>query len=137
MAGYGATDEGLATWLAARGYVLPADAPSPAILLTRATDYLDSTYGSRLSCWDQDAAFTIAVGRAVYAAAWHEAVNPGSLTATATAAGAVKRERVEGAVDVEYFQGSGNVLADATVKLSAVEGILAPYIQPIPAIFVV
>lgn len=136
MAGQG-TPAGFETWLSERGYVLPEGAPSPAILLQRATDYLDAVYGPRLAGAEESDALTSALERATYAAAWHEANNPGSLSVTATASGSVKRKKV-GPLEKEYFEGSGDALADATVRLSAVEGLLAPFFYtPLPAVFVV
>ncbi|MNT44860.1 hypothetical protein D3C72_1814070 [compost metagenome] len=135
MAGHGTT-EGFEAWLSARGHTLPAAAPSPAILLQRADDYLDAVYGARLANAEPSAALTLALERATYAAAWQEAQSPGSLSASATTAGAVKREKV-GSLEVEYIEGSGDVLADATVRLSAVEGLLAPFFTvAMPAVFV-
>ena len=135
MAGPGTT-EGFTAWLAARGYTLPA-APSPAVFLQRAEDYLDAVYGARLACAQPSEALTNALERATYATAWHEAQKPGSLTASATPSRAIKRKKLD-VIETEYFEGSGDALADATVRLSAVEGLLAPFFcAPMPAIFVV
>lgn len=125
------TPEGFDEWLAARGYQLPSGAPSAAILLQRATDYIDGLYGTRLIGDQTVDPLLTALANATYAAALYEAQNPGGLAVSATTAGAIKRERVEGAVDTEYFEGSGDVLADATVRLSAVDGLLAPFLRPI------
>lgn len=46
MAGYG-DDSAFNAWLVENGYPLPADAPSPAVLRQRGSDYLDVTYGPR------------------------------------------------------------------------------------------
>ena len=159
MAVYG-TDEGLTAWLAANGYTMPERATQPAILRQRGSSYVDGLYGPRFGgyptagfeqerAWPRSSAYfgcsqipTDLIPRAVieasYAAAYYEAINPGGLSAAVTAAGAVKRERVEGAVDVEYFPGSGSALENATVVLSSVEGLLAPFFaRPEPAIFAV
>lgn len=125
MAGHG-TPVGFEAWLSARGHTPPPAAPSPAILLQRADDYLDAVYGARLANAETNPALTSALERATYAAAWHEAQNPNSLSASATTAGAVKREKV-GPIETEYLEGSTDPLADATVRLSAVEGLLAPF----------
>lgn len=148
MAGYG-TDQGFSDWLTTNGHVLPESALAPAILRQRGSQYIDGLYGSRFSgqptggfaqdrAWPRagaeaysqfipDDVVPPAIERATYAAAYQEALSPGSLSAAVSAAGAVKRERVEGAVDIEYFEGSGDVAADATIKLSLVEGLMAPF----------
>ena len=131
MAGQ-ATTEGLTAWLAARGHTLPLAAPSPAILLQRADDYLDAVYGARLANVPASEALTSALERSTYAAAWQEAQKPGSLTASATASRAIKRKKLD-VIETEYFEGSGDALADATVRLSAVEGLLAPFLTPVGA----
>ena len=71
-----------------------------------------------------------AIEKAAYAAALFEGQNPGALFVSASSAGTVKREKVD-VMEVEYFQGSGDAAADATIKLSAVEGLLAPFLRPI------
>jgi hypothetical protein len=137
MANHG-SDEGLASWLAARGHTLPAGAPAPAVLRQRASDYIDGQYGTWLS-GDQTAdPLLTAIENATYAAAWHEANNPGSLSVSASAAGAVKREKID-VIETEYFEGSGDAAADATIRLSAVEGLLAPFLTrpEVGAIYVV
>lgn len=136
MAGHG-TPQGFEAWLSARGHTLPPAAPSLAILLQRADDYLDAVYGARLANAQASPALTSALERAIYAAAWHEAQSPGSLSVSATTAGALKRKKI-GPLEKEYFEGSGDALADATLKLSAVEGLLSPFFAvDLPAIFVV
>lgn len=40
MAAYG-TDQGFTDWLAEQGYVLPEDAPAPAVLRARGSAYVD------------------------------------------------------------------------------------------------
>ena len=131
MAGQ-ATTEGLTAWLAARGHTLPLAAPSPAILLQRADDYLDAVYGARLANVPASEALTSALERSTYAAAWHEAQKPGSLTAAAIPSQQVKRKKLDG-IEKEFFEGSGDALADATVRLSAIEGMLAPFLAPVGA----
>jgi hypothetical protein len=148
MMAYG-DDAGFDSWLAANGYTLPSGAPAPAVLRQRASAYLDALYEVRLPgvrtggfaqerAWPRagaevygqaipDNVVPPAIEQAVYAAAHQEALSLGSLSAAVSAAGAVKRERVEGAVDIEYFEGSGDVAADATIKLSVVEGLMAPF----------
>jgi hypothetical protein len=126
MAGYG-DEEGFTAWLLARGHTPPA-APSPAVLLQRAEDYLDAVYGARLACAEPSAALTAALERATYAAAWHEAQFPGSLSVSVVASQQVKRERID-VIETEYFQAEGGALASATPQLSLVDGILAPFLD--------
>lgn len=132
------TVEGFEAWLAARGHAtLDAGSLTPAMLLQRATDYLEAVYGPRLSGVEESEALSSALERATYAAALHEAQNPGSLNAAATPSASVKREKVD-TLEVEYFGGSGDAIADATVKISGVEGLLSPFFYvPLPAVFVV
>ncbi|WP_293825998.1 DnaT-like ssDNA-binding protein [uncultured Brevundimonas sp.] len=107
------------------------------MLLQRATDYLEAVYGPRLSGVEESIALSSALERATYAAALHEAQHPGSLNAAVTAAASVKREKVD-TLEVEYFEGSGDAITDATVKISGVEGLLSPFFYvPLPAVFVV
>lgn len=125
------SDDGFNAWLAARGHTLPVGAPSPAILRQRATDYIDSQYLARIIGDPATDPILTALETATYAAAWHEANKPGSLSASATAAGTLKRKKIEG-IEKEYFEGSGDAVADATVRLSLVEGILGPHLRPAP-----
>ncbi|WP_292041078.1 MULTISPECIES: DnaT-like ssDNA-binding protein [unclassified Brevundimonas] len=127
MAAHG-TPEGFDEWLAARGYVLPLGAPSAAILRQRATDYIDGLYGPRLIGDPTVVPLLTALANATYAAALYEAQNPGGLSVAASQSGAIKREKVD-VLEVEYVAGSGDAVADATVRLSAVEGYLAPYLR--------
>lgn len=121
------SDDGFNAWLAARGHTMPAGAPTAAVLRQRATDYIDAVYGPRL-IGDQTAdPLLTALETATYVAAWYEASNPGALSSAASQAGAVKREKV-GPLETEYFDGSGDALVDGTIRLSLVEGILAPYL---------
>lgn len=158
MAGYG-TDTAFEGWLADNGLVLPLGAPTPAVLRQRGSAYIDGLYevrlpGSRAGGFAQERAqprtgatfngeaipadvIPLAWEHASYYAAYQEAVSPGSLSVAASTSGAVKREKVD-VLEVEYAAGSGNAVADATVRLSAVEGLLAPFFSaPLPAIFVV
>lgn len=149
MAGYG-DDSAFTAWLASNGFSLPVSAPAPAILRQRGSTYVDGLYGSRFvgaptggfaqeRAWPRTGAtaYSLAIPDNViptpivlasYAAALQEANEPGSLSVVATAAGQVKRERVEGAVDIEYFGASGGAAANAVPVLSAVEGLVAPFL---------
>ena len=148
MAGYG-DDAGLDGWLAVNGYVLPVGAPTKPVLRQRASDYLDGQYGARFvgaptggfaqeRAWPRkdasacgeaipDDVIPVAVISASYAAALYEAQNPGSLQATTPGQPLIKREKTD-VLETEYFAGSGDALADATPLLSAVEGLLAPFL---------
>lgn len=148
MAGYG-EDAGLQSWLSDSGHTLPEGAPALAVLRQRASDYIDTFYGPAFSgrptdgaaqerawprigatAWGQpiDAATVpAAVVAATYAAAYQEALAPGTLNAIVTPSATVKREKV-GELEVEYFAGSGDALADATLRMGTVEGLLTPFL---------
>lgn len=125
MAAYG-DDAGLTAWLTEQGYTLPATAPSLAILRARGSAYVDGyealwtgyrtggvmqelgwpRIGARVNCVQAipDNVIPPSVVNASYRAAWLDAETPGVLIGSSASLGArVKRERVEGAVDVEYF----------------------------------
>lgn len=147
MAGYG-DDTAFEAWLVENGHTLPGTAPDPAVLRQRGSAYIDSVYGARFTgsptggldqerAWPRtgatawgtailDSVVPSAVIRASYSAAWHEANNPGSLAAAASSAGAVKRKKVD-VIEIEYFQGGGSAVDNATIRLSDVEGLLAPF----------
>lgn len=124
MAGYG-SDEGLIAYLDGLGMELPVGA-NPAVLRQIGSDYVDGAYGYMLFCsqktggWDQerewprsshylngqlvpDTLIPQAWINASYRAAYLEAVTPGWATTGTDASRQTKRERVEGAVEVEYF----------------------------------
>lgn len=150
MAGYG-DDTKFTAWLAEQGYALPAGAAAPAVLRQRGSAYLDGTYEARLSGvrvlgLGQERAFprigaeaycqAIPSGavpvqweHASYFAAYQEAIKPGSLSVGVARSGALKRKKIEG-LEREFFEGSGDVVADATLRLSAIEGLVAPFLTP-------
>lgn len=66
---------------------------------------------------------------ASYHAAIQEALKPGSLSISAANSAALKRKKVD-VIEKEYFEGSGNAVTDNTLRLSAVEGLLAPFLIP-------
>lgn len=149
MAGYG-TDQLFEQWLTANGYTLPGS-PEPAILRLRASNYIDGLYEARFlgdrtdplsqeRAWPRTGAVVQkvaipsdiippAIEKAAYAAALFEGQNPGKLSISATKGGAVKRKKVD-VIEKEFFEGSGDAVADATVRLSSVEGLLAPFLRP-------
>jgi hypothetical protein len=151
MAAYG-TDDGFTAWLAAQGHTLPVGAPTSAVLRARASAYVDGyervwtgqrtggvaqelawpRIGATMNCTVaiDDDVIPPAVVNATYRAAWLEASTPGVLTGSPVASGGrVKRERIEGAVDVEYFDdgrtspGAGPMFVD-----SVIDGLLSPFI---------
>ncbi|GGF24368.1 hypothetical protein GCM10011321_14690 [Youhaiella tibetensis] len=156
MAGYG-DDAGFNAWVSANGYTLPESAPAAAVLRERGSAYIDGAYGMRFAgaptggfeqerAWPRTgaSAYGQAIGDAVvpslvvaasYVAAWQEASTPGSLSAFGSPATAVKREKVEGAVEVEY-QGNSGVWSAVNLApvLTAVEGLLAPFLMPVGGI---
>jgi hypothetical protein len=152
VAGYG-TDEGFNAWLSTSGLELPVDAPAVAALRERGSVYIDATYGPRFIGtpttveqereWPRTGAeafgTTIAsdaipsrVVIASYHAAYIEATNPGALTTSINTSAQVKRERVEGAVEVEYFDPPSTDGVTGFVN-STIEGLLYPLLGPVDA----
>lgn len=154
MAGY-STDEAFTAWLTANGYTLPVGSPIAAVLRQRGAVYIDGTYGLRFPgtpsggaaqerAWPRTgatdrwgnvleaSAVPSRVIEASFEAAWAEASSPGSLSASGSTAARVKREKVEGAVEVEYqaSSSSSGLLADLTPMITTVEGVLAPLLAP-------
>lgn len=155
MAGYG-TDEAFTAWLSANGYSLPVGAPTAAVLRQRGSAYIDATYGERFTgvptdLLSQDRAWprtgATAYGTALasdlipqrvieasYMAAYLEATSPGSLTGSVVSGAAIKRERVEGAVEVEYAVSENtDAVQAARAIVPAIEGLLAPLLCPVSA----
>lgn len=150
MASYG-TDQGFTDWLAEQGYALPAD-PTPAVLRARGSAYVDGyeSYwtgaraggvmqelgwprtGATLNCTVAipDDVIPPAVVNASYRAAWLEAGTPGILVGSAGTAGKrVKRNRVEGAVEREYFDdGKAEVGGGPSFIDSQIDGLLGQFI---------
>ena len=152
-------DAGFTAYLAANGYTLPAGAPAPAVLRQRGSAYINGTYGplfaglptggfAQEDSWPRDGGEAygqtigsdvtpVAVEHASYYAGYQEALRPGSLTVGTSTARSVKRKKID-VIETEFFEGSGNAVADATVKFSVIEGLLAPFLcQPGIAVFVV
>lgn len=121
------TDSGLIQWLAAQGLELPEGA-NATVLRQIGSHYVDSAYEGRLQCSRRTGGFQqllawprtghVISGELVpddlipdawvfasYRAAYLEAIQPGWATGTTDPNRVVKRERVEGAVEVEYFGG--------------------------------
>lgn len=158
MAGYG-DDARFEAWMADNGYSLPDGGVAVAVLRQRGSQYIDGLYEARFPgirtgglgqerAWGRTGACAygqeigpdvvpLAIEHASYFAAYQEAVSPGSLSVAASSSGAIKREKVD-VLEVEYFEGTGDAAADALVRLSAVEGLLAAFLtQPMPAVFVI
>ncbi len=161
MAGYG-DDVAFDIWLTDNGYVLPAEAPSAAVLRNRGAAYIDGVYGARFSgiptggfeqerSWPRTGAYAYnqpigdsiipdAVIKASYEAAYQEAVDPGSLSAIGSSIDVVKREKV-GKIEVEYQASSDTSGIGGMIPIiSDIEGLLAPFLSPVggfPAILVV
>lgn len=119
------TDQGFDDWLAMYGYVLPDDAPSPAVLRARGSSYLDGTYdalwtgertdgvmqemgwprrGALINCVTSIPNDVIppSVISASYRAAWLEASTQGVLSGSISAGGRVKRQKVD-VIEREFF----------------------------------
>lgn len=153
MAGYG-DDNGFNAWLAENGYTLPADAPSPAVLRQRGSDYLDATYGPLLTCsspsggldqeraWPRtghyinchpvaDDAIPAAWVRASYRAAWLEATNPGWASGSVDPNKRVKRQKVD-TIEREFFDSAAAADGGVTGVVGNVDagiaGMVGPYL---------
>ena len=150
MAGYG-SDEGFTEWAAENGYSTSTGDLTVAQLRQRASDYLDGLYGARFRgepaggidqerawprvialAWKTPVAADV-IPRNVIIASYHaaiqEALKPDSLSISAANSGALKRKKID-TIEKEYFEGSGNAVTDNTIRLSAVEGLLAPFLIP-------
>jgi hypothetical protein len=146
------TETDFEDWLCMQGYSLSADAPSSWALLARGTAYVDGyeTYwtgqraggimqvlgwprtGATMNCTIAipNDAVPPAVVTATYRAAWLEGQTPGILTGSAAAPGQrVKREKVDGAVEVEYFD-DGKSTAGGAVRFidGAIDAALSGFI---------
>lgn len=150
MAGYG-SDQAFTDWAAENGYVTSSGDLTVAQLRQRASDYLDGLYGAQLRgvptggidqerAWPRTGAMAWktpvaddVIPRNVIIASYHaaiqEATKPGSLAVSAANSGALKRKKID-TIEKEYFEGSGNAVTDNTLRLSAVEGLLAPFLIP-------
>lgn len=157
MADYGTT-AGLSAYAATRGVTLSGDL---AVLLHSGTLYIDSTYAGRFvgqkATWTQELQWprinaawpdgSAIVGIpdqlafATYEAVTSELASSTGTIVTPSTAG-VKRSRVEGAVEEEYFQDklSRNALESSTSISTIIEGYLAGLIGSfggLPGILVV
>lgn len=160
MAGYG-SDEAFTDWLDANGYTLPDGAPTEAILRERGSVYIDGTYGPRFSgsptggfaqerAWPRtgaeaygtaigDSVIPDAVIKASYAAAYAEAVTPGSLATSYTPGTAKVLTKVD-KIEWEVIGKAEGANGGMSLVLTSVEGLLAPFLVPVggfPAVLVV
>lgn len=150
MSGYG-SDAEFDAWMAENGYATSTGDLTVAQLRQRASDYLDGLYGARFRgeptggidqerawprigamAWKTPLADDV-IPRNVILASYHaaiqEATKPGSLAISAANSGALKRKKID-TIEKEYFEGSGSAVTDNTIRLSAVEGLLAPFLIP-------
>lgn len=154
MAGYG-SDGGFTAYATAAGYDIPVGSIPAA--RQRGSTYIDSTYGSRFvgkptGGLDQEREWPrmgvpgfadndvpMRVENAAYEAALIELREPGSLSAIISGTSLVKREKVEGAVEVEYaVSDKTDIAAAAQPVVTIIEGMLAPLLRkPMPGILVV
>lgn len=157
MAGY-SDDPTFTAWLTDNGFVLPDGTPAAAVLRQRGSSYIDAAYGPRFKgqptagysqerAWPRAGAVVggsaipsdvvpLAVIHASFNAAFQIATDPESLSSVGSSAGIVKREKVEGAVEVEYQDtskaqtGIFDPFAPSAVTplITTVDGLLAPYL---------
>lgn len=155
MAGYGSDGE-FAAWLAGQGFTLPDGSPTPAVLRQIGSNYVDAAYEPRLSCSSRTGGFAQErawpreghkVGRqpvpndlipqpwidASYRAAYLQATTEGGwATAGEDPNRIAKRERVEGAIDTEYF-GPGDIRSNAAAGFNVdpmIDGALSVWLCP-------
>lgn len=148
MAGYG-TDDEFQSWLASQGYALPTGSPVPAVLRQRGSDYLDAAYAHRLGCstptggiaqeraWPRTGglfppdAIPAAWVKASYRAAYLEALTPGVLFISYNPNTRVKRNKVDGAVEQEFFEGGSGAGGGSAFLDTLIDGLVGPFLCPI------
>jgi len=145
------TDDGFTTWLAAQGYALPANSPTPAVLRARGTAYVDGyeaywtgyraggvmqelgwpRTGATINCTVAipDDIIPPAVVNATYRAAWLDASTPGILTGSIVTPGSrVKRQKVD-VIEREFFDdGKAEVGGGPSFIDSIIDGALRQFI---------
>lgn len=155
MAGYG-SDVEFASYLAALGLALPSGSPTPAILRQIGSEYVDSAYEPRLQCsrraggfaqeraWPReghkvngqdvpDDLIPDAWVKASYRAAYLQATADNWATSGEDPNRIAKRERVEGAIDTEYF-GPGDVKGNAAAGFNVdplIDGAVSVWLCPV------
>lgn len=146
------SDNDFTAWLATMGLSLPGDAPTPAVLRTVGSAYLDATYGARYSGqvatidqadeWPRVGAYRgfapmptdlipLGIIHASYFAAHYAAVNPGAFFTGGTGASLVKRETVgpltfEYAVPTNWTQEQLSLLLAPILPMT--DGLVMPYL---------
>lgn len=150
-------------WMSLNGFTKPDGAPSSAQSRQRGSAYVNArsypgspTGGlAQEDSWPRTGATAygqaipsdvtpIAIEHAAYAAAYFDMMNPGVLTNRSSADQRLKRKRnrVEGAVDVEteYFDSGADGAAGEAVTIPMADGLLAPFLTSAsagPSIFIV
>lgn len=143
------TNTSLAAYLALTGRTLTGDAD---FARQAGSLYIDGAYCDRFKSTPltEDAEFPrvyfnptpVRVERAAYEAAYLWGLDNTSLSVSVSGNAVVKREKVEGAVEVEYFENTETVgVNGALPKFSVIEGLLSRYIRKeggyFPSAFVV
>ena len=150
MAGYG-SDADFLVWISENGLTIPAT-PTPAVLRERGSAYLDAMYGRCFrgvptGGFDQERAWPRTgaqvngqfvpddlIPRVVvtssYRAAVVEATSPGSLETMTDPSRRIKRQKVEFAVEREFFEGGADGMSKAP-SLSTIDGLLYPYVDAV------
>lgn len=144
------TEEGFESWIAGQGLTLPADSPTVSVLLARGTTYIDAVYGSKFcglptdgieqeDAWPRTGAIALGqeipptvVPNSVIRAAYRAAYLAGTgvnLSPTSSASGRVKRQKVDGAAEREFFDDGVVTVGSARYPVDAVvDGLLAPFL---------
>lgn len=152
MAGYG-SNEGLLAYLASMGMSLPEGA-DPDVLRQIGSNYLDAAYEWRLACSSRTGGFAQELAwprtghyvngqpvpddlippawvNASYRAAYLTAITPGWATTGTDGSRQVKRQRVEGAVEREFFsaaEAAGSDVAPGMPSDSIINGMVASWL---------
>lgn len=154
MTAYG-SDADFIAYLASQGLVLPSGAPDALVLRTIGSSYVDSAYEPGLNCsertdpWNQELAWPrrgAKLGRrtvppnlvprpwvtASYRAAWLQVSSPGWAQGGRDPSRLVKREKVDGAAEREFFEiGKGGVQSQAAPGFNVdpiIEGMVGPWL---------
>jgi len=153
-------EAGFAAYAEQRGWTLPSgDVPSALLRGSMVVDRYEPRFSGQRVDWQQDRAWprtgastyygnsipSDAVPQTIinasYEAAFLELTNPGSLSPVVTGTSTVKREKI-GQLEVEYASSTATDVADmlamATPVVTAIEGLLWPFLCPVlPGVAVV
>lgn len=147
------TDEGFNEWLAAQGLPLPAGSPSPEVLRSIGSSYIDAAYEARLSCSHRTGGFTQILAwprtghrvngqdvpndlipqawiNAAYRAAYLEAINPGWATGSTNPNRITRREKVD-VIEREFFSSNDAKGGDAAAGINTdaiINGMVLPWL---------